>query len=102
MRQKIKTPIPRRRGGDMTRPPLTLALTSVLAAAIDNAGRPELLATLHPAFGRPVVRSVPAPVSGDGTDLGKLIMMPRVIPMPRRGSAPRPRPEHPGHPEPAA
>ena len=82
----------------MTRPPLTLALTSVLAAAVGDAGRPELLATLHPEFGRPVVRSVPASAPG----LGQLIMMPRVIPMPRREAAPQPRPEHPTHPEPAA
>lgn len=64
----------------MTRPSLTLALSSVLAAAIDSAGRPALLATLHPEFGRPVDRSAEA----DEPGLAQVITMPRVIPMPRR------------------
>jgi hypothetical protein len=48
----------------MTRPPLTLTLTSVLTAAIDSAGRPGLLATLHPEFGRAMARPVEADVPG--------------------------------------
>ncbi len=68
----------------MPRPPLTIVLSSVLAAAIDNAGRPGLLATLHPEFGRAVVRQAAADVPG----LAQVITMPRVIPMPRRESPP--------------
>ena len=66
----------------MTRPPLTLTLSSVLTAAIDNASRPGLLATLHPQFGRPVVRQPEAGVPG----MARVIPLPRVIPMPRRAS----------------
>jgi hypothetical protein len=65
----------------MTRPTLTLTLSSVLTAAIDNAGRPGLLATLHPEFGRTVVREPRAGAPG----MAQVISMPRVIPMPRRG-----------------
>ena len=68
----------------MTRPPLTVALSSVLAAAIDGAGRPGLLATLHPEFGRPPVRPAEVEVPG----LAQVITMPRVIPMPRRIGTP--------------
>jgi hypothetical protein len=69
----------------MTRPPLTLALSSVLAAAVDGAGRPGLLATLHPPFGRDVPRPAP-PAPG----LAQVITMPRVIPLPRRRRTPEP------------
>ena len=73
----------------MTRPPLTIALSSVLAAAIDGAGRPGLLAMLHPEFGRPTARPVEAAVPG----MAQVITMPRVIPMPRR---------HPTTPDPGS
>jgi len=68
----------------MTRPPLHLALSSVLTAAIENAGRPGLLATLHPEFGRTVSRSVEAGRPG----MAQVIPLPRVIPMPRRAPEP--------------
>ena len=81
----------------MTRPPLTIALSSVLTAAVDGAGRPGLVATLHPEFGRPVPREVPAEVPG----MAQVITMPRVIPMPRRGPAARPEPpQDPDSPDP--
>jgi hypothetical protein len=73
----------------MTRPPLTIALSAVLTAAIDGAGRRDLLATLHPDFGRAVTPQAPAEVPG----LAPVITLPRVIPMPRR---------NPDHPEPPA
>jgi hypothetical protein len=76
----------------MTRPTLTLTLSSVLTAAIDNAGRPGLLATLHPEFGRTVVRQPETAAPG----MAQVISMPRVIPMPRRGpDAPLDPPEPP-------
>jgi len=68
----------------MTRPPLHLALSSVLTAAIENAGRPGLLATLHPEFGRTVSRSAEAARPG----MAQVIPLPRVIPMPRRAPEP--------------
>ena len=80
----------------MTRPPLHLALSSVLTAAIDNAGRPGLLATLHPEFGRTVARPAEAEVPG----MAQVIAMPRVIPMPRRG--PKRLPKHPEQPDPSS
>jgi hypothetical protein len=81
----------------MTRPTLTIALSSVLAAAIDGAGRPGLLATLHPEFGRPASRPAEPVVPG----MAQVIAMPRVIPMPRRGpdtAGPEPGPD----PEPSS
>ncbi len=67
----------------MTRPTLTLALSSVLAAQVDGAGRPALLATLHPEFGRALARAQ-APVE---PGMAEVIPLPRVIPMPRREPA---------------
>ena len=89
----------------MTRPPLTLALSSVLAAAIDHAGRPGLLATLHPEFGRTIARSAGA---AKAPGLAQVIPMPRVIPLPRRGpdllittgTAHPDHPQNPDHPGP--
>jgi hypothetical protein len=78
----------RRQGGLMTRPPLHLALSSVLTAAIDNAGRPGLLATLHPEFGRSVAR----PTEDETPGMARVIPLPRVIPMPRREPDPIPDP----------
>lgn len=74
----------------MTRPPLTLALTSVLAAQVEGAGRPALLATLHPEFGRAIAREAATTEPG----LAEVIPLPRVIPMPRR----TPDATHPDHP----
>jgi hypothetical protein len=77
---------------DMTRPPLTVALRSVLAASVDGAGRPGLLTFLH----------APAPVEdGDTTGrhlsaLADVLPLPRVIPMPRRAAhhlTPEPDPD---------
>ena len=83
----------------MTRPPLTIALSSVLAAAIDGAGRPGLLATLHPNFGRPVVRQSEADLP-EASELAQVIILPRVIPMPRRDSGLFPnQPNQLNHPE---
>lgn len=70
----------------MTQPPLTIALSSVLTAAVDGAGRPQLLATLHPEFGRAVARQAAA----DEPGMAQVLPIPRVIPLPRRGSTPRP------------
>jgi hypothetical protein len=74
-------------------------------AAIDGAGRPGLLATLHPEFGRGVPRPTPTAEQG----LAQVITMPRVIPMPRRGPARLHEagehpdsPPNPEHPDPAA
>lgn len=78
----------------MTRPPLHLALSSVLTAAIENAGRPGLLATLHPEFGRTAARVAEADTPG----LAQVIPLPRVIPMPRRG--PDTHVDLPEHPDP--
>ncbi|HST85339.1 MAG TPA: hypothetical protein VLL08_26600 [Kineosporiaceae bacterium] len=68
----------------MNRPPLSIVLSSVLAAAIEGAGRPGLLAALHPDFGRPVIRQDVPDVPG----LAQVITLPRVIPMPRRAAHP--------------
>ena len=86
----------------MTRPPLTVALSSVLTAAIDGAGRPGLLATLHPEFGRALPRTDQDEAPQDAAGLAQVITMPRVIPMPRRGPAPDRGPEQygPEHPDP--
>jgi hypothetical protein len=65
----------------VTRPPLTLALTSVLAAVVDGADRPALLATLRPHFGRPVTAR-PARRRIETPGLARVIQLPRVIPMP--------------------
>jgi hypothetical protein len=81
----------------MTRPPLTVTLSSVLTAAIDGADRPGLLATLHPEFGRAVTRPPAAEVPG----MAQVITMPRVIPMPRRGPSPEPS-EQPEQPDPSS
>jgi hypothetical protein len=80
----------------MTRPPLTLALTSVLAAQVEGAGRPALLATLHPEFGRTIAREAATAEPG----LATVIPLPRVIPMPRHHQHPAPDPDqdHPDHP----
>jgi hypothetical protein len=67
----------------MTRPTLTLALASVLGAAVEGAGRPALLTTLHPEFGRTVGRRHQARTPG----MAQLIHLPRVIPMPHRERA---------------
>lgn len=64
----------------MTRPTLTLTLSSVLAAQVDGADRPGLLATLHPEFGRAVDRR-PTPAE---PGMAQVIPLPRVIPMPRQ------------------
>jgi hypothetical protein len=74
------------------RPPLTLALTSVLAARMDGAGRPGLLAAT-------VRRSdpIPQPQRAAGQQLAAVIPFPRVIPMPRR-----PEPDPDRTPDPAA
>ena len=89
--QGITTPIHGVKEENMTRPPLTIALSSVLAAAIDGAGRPGLLATLHPDFGRSTRRPAATEVPG----MAQVIVMPRVIPMPRRGPAEILPAEHP-------
>jgi len=84
----------------MTRPTtLTVALSSVLAAAIDNAGRPGLLATLHPELGQ----TLPRPRAATESDLAQVFTMPRVIPMPRQDSTPvEPTPDPPSTPTPPA
>jgi hypothetical protein len=78
----------------MTRPPLTLALSSVLTAAIDNAGRPGLLATLRPDLDRTAPASERAGLTSVTAEppLAQVITLPRVIPMPRRGPAGYPNP----------
>jgi hypothetical protein len=84
----------------MTRPPLTLALSSVLTAAIDNAGRPGLLATLRPDLDRTAPNPGPGhlkPVTAD-PPLAQVITLPRVIPMPRRGPAGYPNPAQDSEP----
>ena len=82
----------------MTRPPLTIALASVLTAAIDGAGRPGLLATLHPEFGRTVARPAEAEVPG----MAQVITMPRVIQMPRRGPKRVPKQSERPDPDPSS
>lgn len=58
----------------MTRPTLTLALSSVLAARVESERRARLLTVIRPDFHRPVER--PA--------RGTVVPLPRVIPMPTR------------------
>jgi hypothetical protein len=81
----------------MTRPPLSLALSLVLAAAIDGAGRPALLATLHPELTGLPRQSTGRSRTGPG--LAQVIPLPRVIPMPRRRDDLSRAPEQ-HHPEP--
>jgi hypothetical protein len=93
----------------MTRPPLTQALSSVLAAAVDGPDRPGLLATLRPDVPRSdiehpdvertdVQRTDGERSDGERSDVQRtghapepaasatVITMPRVIPMPRRAA----------------
>jgi hypothetical protein len=49
----------------MNRPPLSLALASVLTAQVEGSGRPALLAMLHPDFARRLAQP-PAAQSMDG------------------------------------
>lgn len=85
----------------MTRPSLSLALSSVLTATIQNEDRPALLTTLHRnQTGQTRRAAVPAPRRNrDGRDAstGQVIPLPRVIPMPRP-AAEQPAPQ----PDPAA
>lgn len=68
----------------MTRPPLTLALSTVLAADVESERREGLLRVLRPDFGRPSPRP-------DST----VVPLPRVIPLPTR-------PQDDDEPDPAA
>jgi hypothetical protein len=72
----------------MTRPPLSIALSSVLAAQVDGAGRPALLATLHPQLGRAPARPTPAEQPSPRHRPGWQDQAPSglapVIPLPRR------------------
>jgi hypothetical protein len=60
----------------MERPPLTVVLTSVLSAAVENPNRPALLATLRPQLGAPLQAQF-------GTNEGRPDTA-NVIPLPRR------------------
>jgi hypothetical protein len=59
----------------MSRPPLTLALSAVIAAQVEQSDRPGLLSTLHPRPPQPR----PAPAGPRG--LARVIPLPRVIPL---------------------
>ncbi|MBT0773564.1 hypothetical protein KIH74_31755 [Kineosporia sp. J2-2] len=61
----------------MDRPPLTLVLTSVLSAAVENTNRPALLAT---------VRDSPRTDDEERAGRGGVVPAPGVIPLPRRAS----------------
>jgi hypothetical protein len=79
----------------MNRPPLSLALASVLAAQVEGSGRPALLATLHPDFARRLAQppdgqdaqaSQPsgAPASRSSSEMAPVIPLARAVPRPRR------------------
>ncbi len=57
-------------------PPLTLALSAVIAAQVEQSDRPALLMTLHPRRPHPSERA--------SRGLARVIPLPRVIPLLRR------------------